>query len=532
MVVGGMVGNVPYCGPTTAASRPRQLQVCRLQVRSTCICFQYRRKSSLQVAICALIGAVSCNLVWMHVARFDHIVTSAVRDQFPIQQYLLPGVRGRRTEAFHDQSLAIGEESQAAPVVPFENVTLELEAEQRVESEMLPLSTENLSTSVVDVFIGNPDDSSAYAANETTITSPELSAPHNTTLSWESSLILPQWLKEYTKWHQDQRSTLNEENWDQDKYLIMRCLANDTVCGGASDRLQSIPAKLRIAATSRRLLFIRWERPAKLEEFLLPPSMGLDWRLPDWLYTKLQPLLSPVTPELDGLDAFAESCDSNQALVDTIEMFGEDSGAHWYDAGRQAQEADFATVYHEMWNLLFEPSPPVNALIDEQMNELQLQPMQYDALHMRMVFFVSEVDTPGLIENATNCLLNSFGSPPIPLYVASDNVDAKLKATQYASTLTTNPVVARFSNQTTMHLDRGSDFSEDGLAMPLVAEPYYETFVDLYILSRARCVVYGRGSYGRWANLLSANSSCSMSYFVDRAYNFPPICHEPFSQAS
>jgi hypothetical protein len=503
------------------------------------------------------------------VTRFDSIATTGVHDQFPILTFL-HGENVRSIDTFNDRSHAIDEKSKAVsadtfenvtlkreaeqriesemlqlraenvsppvdipisnfedPPVPIENVTLKLEAEQRIESEMLPLNAEKLSTPVHGL-IDTPEDN----ANETTATSAELYAPHSTMLSWESSSILPQWIKEYIKWHQDQLLTLNEKNWDQYKYLMMRCLANDPACGGASDRLQSIPVKLRIAATSRRLLFIRWERPAKLEEFLIPPSMGFDWRLPDWLYTKLQPLLSPVTPKQVRVNAFSKNCDSNQTLVDTIDAFGSDSGAWWYDAGRKAQEADFATVYHEMWNLLLEPSPPVGALIVEQMNELQLQPMQYDALHLRMVFLRNEVHTSGLIENAMNCLLYSFGSPSIPLYVAADNAEAKIKATQYASTVTATPAVAHFSNQTTMHLDRGSNFRKNGPDMPHVVEPYYETFVDLYILSRARCIVYGRGSYGRWANLLSANTSCSVRYFVHRAYKFPPSCQKQISQES
>jgi hypothetical protein len=47
----------------------------------------------------------------------------------------------------------------------------------------------------------------------------------------------------------------------------------------------SIPA-IRLASDGGRLLFIQWERPAPLEEFLLPPGK-LDWRLPVWLDEQL-----------------------------------------------------------------------------------------------------------------------------------------------------------------------------------------------------------------------------------------------------
>ena len=49
---------------------------------------------------------------------------------------------------------------------------------------------------------------------------------------------------------------------------------------------------------------------------------------------------------------------------------------------------------------------------------------------------------------------------------------------------------------------------------------YYDIFVDLYLLNLSSCLVYGRGGYGQWANLLSANSSCSVSYFRNRKYFF------------
>jgi hypothetical protein len=46
------------------------------------------------------------------------------------------------------------------------------------------------------------------------------------------------------------------------------------------------PTAIRLASDGGRLLFIQWERPALLEEFLLPPGK-LDWRLPVWLDEQL-----------------------------------------------------------------------------------------------------------------------------------------------------------------------------------------------------------------------------------------------------
>ena len=66
--------------------------------------------------------------------------------------------------------------------------------------------------------------------------------------------------------------------------MIMQCLAEqDRRCGGTADRLKPLPWAVRVAYQTHRILLIRWTRPARLEEFLLPPQGGVDWRVPEWL---------------------------------------------------------------------------------------------------------------------------------------------------------------------------------------------------------------------------------------------------------
>jgi hypothetical protein len=95
---------------------------------------------------------------------------------------------------------------------------------------------------------------------------------NNAARLWEASSVLPEWMKDYFDWHQDQLANhLNKENWASHRYLVIRCLESE-VCGGASDRLSSIPKFVRVASMSKRLLFIKWTKPAPLEEFLVPPG--------------------------------------------------------------------------------------------------------------------------------------------------------------------------------------------------------------------------------------------------------------------
>ncbi len=102
-----------------------------------------------------------------------------------------------------------------------------------------------------------------------------------------SSPKLPRWVKDYAKWHKQQRqrhfeARRNNEESDV-RFLISRCLMKDS-CGGASDRLQDMPYNIMIANKTRRVLLVKWERPAPLETFLVPPEGGINWTIPDGMF--------------------------------------------------------------------------------------------------------------------------------------------------------------------------------------------------------------------------------------------------------
>ena len=65
----------------------------------------------------------------------------------------------------------------------------------------------------------------------------------------------------------------------------MQCLRDqdEEKCGGTADRLKPFLYQLREAYERQRVLLIYWTKPARLEEFLLPPKGGIDWRVPTWL---------------------------------------------------------------------------------------------------------------------------------------------------------------------------------------------------------------------------------------------------------
>jgi thymidylate synthase len=114
--------------------------------------------------------------------------------------------------------------------------------------------------------------------------------PSDGTNVWdETSSKLPTWMKRYLTWHKHQRTQLlqhpNQTNavFSSGRFLVMQCLKRDLNCGGTSDRLKPIPWALRTAYYTRRILLIHWDQPGLLEEFLVPPKGGFDWRVPEWL---------------------------------------------------------------------------------------------------------------------------------------------------------------------------------------------------------------------------------------------------------
>jgi hypothetical protein len=132
------------------------------------------------------------------------------------------------------------------------------------------------------------DTLSSYNLTLITQHDPQLYAPFDTTATnnylWKASKTIPTWMKKYFRWHHQQRlQLLNPSNRTALRLLVMECLEGQDHCGGTSDRLKPLPTMIRFAAITKRLLLIHWRRPAKLEEFLLPPKGGVDWRVPEWL---------------------------------------------------------------------------------------------------------------------------------------------------------------------------------------------------------------------------------------------------------
>ena len=335
----------------------------------------------------------------------------------------------------------------------------------------------------------------------------------------QNSTVLPVWFKNYVVQHRAKRLALTESNWKDQRFLIMRCLVTDDECGGASDRLSSIPTMLMVANKTDRMLFIKWSRPAPLQEFLVPPEGGLDWTIPEWLdkrlnFTALPQSCGPnIRQDLQNITEVLERVASDEPIMTFWQQL-QCRRIDYYHKHKGAHEKGFHVVSREFWDTLFTPSAPVAALIQQNMKDLNLVPGEYVATHVRTLYDRDESNDVAAIHNGINCATQM--RPGWPVYFASDSSNATLAALEYGRSKRKNRdttiVVARVADTEPLHLDRGTDYLKFLDARKnLGAATFYDTFVDLYLLAESHCVAYGTGNYGMWGATLLHNKKCILS---------------------
>jgi hypothetical protein len=335
----------------------------------------------------------------------------------------------------------------------------------------------------------------------------------------QNSTVLPVWFKNYVVQHRAKRLALTENNWKDQRFLIMRCLVTDDECGGAADRLASIPTMIMVANKTDRMLFIKWNRPAPLQEFLVPPEGGLDWTIPDWIdkrlnFTALPEPFWPDRKDQQSVPEVLKRVASDEPIMTVLRQLHGQRFKH-YNQHKDAHELGFHLVSREFWDTLFTPSAAVAALIQQNMKDLNLVPGKYVAAHMRTLYEKDESNNYAAIHNGINCATQL--KPGWPVYFASDSSHATLAALEYGRSKrknrNTTTVVARVADTEPLHLDRGIDFLGVSDAWKnLGAAAFYDTFVDVYLLAGSQCLAFGAGGYGMWGAMLSQNSKCSMDY--------------------
>jgi hypothetical protein len=222
----------------------------------------------------------------------------------------------------------------------------------------------------------------------------------------DTTKALPTWYRDYARWHLDTLRQLQQETttksdpdaWRRHRYLLVRCVAKDLICGGAADRLFHLPAILYLAYRAKRLLFIYWTKPAPLEAFLVPPLRSvldhekeeeddqypvIDWRLPAWLVPLLQadtPRLpwSFVRQELEHVNERNRFWDDRSERLISIKRLHHgvveyyDFVVHTPQQQPPQQSSSFRDSCHAIWTHTFQPSPAVYKQIQTTMATLGL----------------------------------------------------------------------------------------------------------------------------------------------------------------
>ncbi|VEU45143.1 unnamed protein product [Pseudo-nitzschia multistriata] len=377
---------------------------------------------------------------------------------------------------------------------------------------------------------------------------------------------VPEWMKDYFRWHRYKRSTWNLTDWQSERWLISQCLKDQDPkkCGGTADRLKPLPTLLRRAWETKRIYLIRWTRPAMLEEFLVPPEGGFDWRVPGELTAVLgegkrlstRQMIEKYTSGGMSLVRARYQTDEPHRIYDRY-VFGPNRTGDGDDDGdvRGQDQPGFERIFAVAWKIAFTPSLPVQDLLRAKLAELGLVPNQYAASHLRALY--GETSRPSPIiqkftQNALACateltaanLGGVDASRTMPIFFASDSKIAIRHALSLSSggedPLEGLPRVVASSNPSAVHGESdGSTGTGDSLVHldSLVApvEAFYDTFVDLYLMAMARCVTYGRGGYGHWALLIGGHLDCAKrQHIIGRRIKneATDLCHVPEGAAA
>uniref|UniRef100_A0A6V0CWX3 Fucosyltransferase n=1 Tax=Pseudo-nitzschia australis TaxID=44445 RepID=A0A6V0CWX3_9STRA len=366
------------------------------------------------------------------------------------------------------------------------------------------------------------------------------------TTVYRKSKTLPQWMKDYFDWHREQTAAMNECNYQDYKFLILRCSRAEKKCGGVADRLKSLPFFVAMAAYTKRVFLVRWERPTNLEEFLVPNE--INWSVPHWLPEKANYFgreknqSESSNPALDFTMAntakllYRRKDMRNFQKCSIMESFVQDyyGGSKYYhkiecqmDATKTCNEtlpqelgdysgwSDYERIYRDLFYTIFQPSPPVRLLVQKKMLSENLIPRKFVAAHYR-AFYAIESEKHKLknstlerkTRNAISCassLESEFqfqtGQPGMPIVFASDSRLATLEAKKmsHEHEYDNHKIVVFDTEKEALHLDKRDQGN---------AADFYPSFVELLVMAEAECISIGIGGYGRFANIMSSNSKC------------------------
>jgi hypothetical protein len=265
---------------------------------------------------------------------------------------------------------------------------------------------------------------------------------------------------------------------------------------------------------------IRWNRPAKLEEFLVPNE--IDWSVPDWMVKSMEgDNVSVAFKQYGG--AMMQACKKSRSVVlegFLQDLFGGSSLYHSLEAELTVNKqsvnekggwASYENIFHDLFRSLFKPSPPVAQLVREKMSSANLTAGGYISCHHRAFYAVEDQKHKrkdhklrSKAINAVNCASKIM--PGAPIYFASDSQKSIDSVREYAKRHSRPIATIHEDTEEALHLDKVEDWENRQPA------DFYPTFVDLLLMANGRCTAFGEGGFGRFGALLSHNASCTIQH--------------------
>ena len=348
--------------------------------------------------------------------------------------------------------------------------------------------------------------------NDTEILFPDMTRTTRSMKLWDESSKLPQWMKDYFAWHRGQKEQMTEHNWRNFKYIVMICLQGDTKCGGTSDRLRPLPFIVRVAAETKRVLLIKWETPASLESFLLPPFGGVDWRTPNFM----DPFLRSDGVKASSIARLVNVAAGMEKIVKST-IQSQDYGSEYYDKRGEITgdgPSSYQRHYRDCWYSFFTPVPEIANTIEKELARMKLVPGEFAVAYLRWDYDLLSSRRDSLVMknwtiNALNCV--SGLRPEGPFFFSSDSLEARKIAIDYGTSRSRTVVTSGNTTRSTpVYLDMAQIAKVQDPAL------FFATFIDLYLMSMGRCYAYNDGVYGKWANLISGRDfTCTRQYWTD-----------------
>lgn len=357
------------------------------------------------------------------------------------------------------------------------------------------------------------------------------------------------------------------------KFMVVRCIKNQK-CGGLSDRLKPLPAYMMIADLANRVLLFHWTKPASLEEFFQPPENGLDWRIEgtpvseeevrddrNFVNGQAESFSREVrvlAGLLDGGDrAFLQTCkvlnillDGGPQIVSARDTFNrwraepgqstpswsEDAYLGWNNRANLTQHE----LMEDTFRLLFEPSSQLSVAIFDMLKHLDIVNTPFDAVQVRakdpreipLDAIQQSIDpnkkmSPSQLrgqawkldmkedyqigskmetyfekkyKNAIACLRDASNSSDVPVYLASDS-----KYGYRIQNTSGLPIRIPILKGDPLHIDSNEYQGRN-------PEDFYQTFIDAFVMQKARCYSHSEG-FGLLPLRLNANlSDCEVAH--------------------